>query len=155
MKIEERLKELHIILPDEKEEPVGQYSPTVKSGRLIFVSGQLPKAEGRLTHQGRVGREVTLESARKAARTCVINALSALKDAIGNLDKVTKVVKLSGYVTSGVGFRDQHKVIDGASELLVEVFGEAGRHARSAVGVVELPLGAPVEIEIVFEIKGL
>lgn len=149
--VEDRLKELHIELPEIS--PIGLYQPAVKSGSLIYVSGQLPRVEGRMVSPGRVGREVTLEAARKAARLCLINALAALRHELGSLNKLLRIIKLTGYVTSGVGFCDQHKVIDGASELIQEIFGEAGGHARAAVGVVELPMGAPVEIELVAELK--
>jgi enamine deaminase RidA (YjgF/YER057c/UK114 family) len=147
---EKRIQELHIDLPEVAA--VGNYAPAVKTGRLVYVSGQLPKAEGRLTHTGRVGRELGLEEGRRAARTCAINALAALKSAVGSLDKVQRIVKLTGYVTSSVGFQDHHKVIDAASDLLVEIFGPAGKHARAVVGVVELPMGAPVEIELIAEV---
>jgi enamine deaminase RidA (YjgF/YER057c/UK114 family) len=153
MSIEKRIAELQIVLPE--IEALGNYRPAVKAGKLVHISGQLPKAEGRISYTGRVGRELTLETARKAARLCVVNCLAALKSEIGNLDKVQKVVKLNGYITSGVGFRDQHKVMDAASELVVDVFGPSGKHARSTVGVVELPMGAAVEIDMVVEVKGL
>lgn len=153
MSIEKRLTELQIILPEVT--PAGQYSPAVKTGRFVFVSGQIPKTEGRLAYAGRVGRELSLEDGRKAARLCVINALAALKGEIGSLDKVQKVVKLTGFITSGVGFLDLHKVMDAASELIVDIFGQAGRHARSTAGVVELPMGAAVEIDMLVEVKGL
>lgn len=153
MSIAKRLQELQIVLPE--IESIGNYRPAVKSGKLVYVSGQLPKAEGRIVHVGRVGRELNLEAARKAARLCVINCLTALKSEIGNLDKVQKVVKVNGYITSGVGFRDLHKVMDAASELIGDVFGPAGKHARSTIGVVELPMGAAMEMDMIVELKGL
>ncbi len=153
MSFDKRIQELQIDLPE--VEALGNYKPAVKSGRFVHISGQLPKSEGRIAYVGRVGRELTLEAGRRAARLCIINCLAALKSEIGKLDKVTRVVKITGYVTSGVGFREQHKVLDAASELLVEVFGPAGKHARAAVGVVELPMGAPVEIDMICEVKGL
>ncbi len=153
MSVEKRLAEMHINLP--QLDAIGDYRPAVKAGRLVYISGQLPKTEGRIAYVGRVGREITLEAARKAARLCVINALAALKDVVGNLDKVQQIVKVTGYVTSGVGFREQHKVMDAASELIGEIFGPAGQHARSAVGVVELPLGAAVELDMVCLVRGL
>ena len=151
MSIDKRLNELQITLPD--VEALGNYVPAVKGGRLVFVSGQLPKAEGRISYVGRIGRELTLDDGRRAARLCIINCLAALKSALGSLDKVSQVLKITGYITSGVGFRDQHKIMDAASELLVDVFGPNGKHARAAVGVVELPLGAAVEIDMVCAVK--
>ncbi len=153
MSIAKRLEELQIVLPE--IEALGDYKPAVKTGRLVHVSGQLPKAEGRISFVGRVGRELTIEEGRKAARLCIINCLAALQNELGNLEKILKVAKINGYVTSGVGFREQHKVMDAASELIVEIFGPAGKHARSAAGVVELPLGAAVEIDMLVEVKGL
>ena len=151
MSFEERIQELHIDLAEVGA--VGNYLPALKVGKLVFVSGQLPKSDGRLTHSGRVGRELSLEDGRRAARTCIVNCLAALRSAVGSLDKVQRIVRISGYVTSAVGFQEQHKVMDAASELLVDIFGPSGRHARSAIGVVELPLGAPVEIELIAELK--
>lgn len=153
MKIADRLEELHIQLPEVAA--AGNYSPVLKSGRHVYVSGQLPKTEGRIAHKGRVGREVTLESARKAARLAIINCLAALQDHLGSLDKVQRIVKVTGYITSAVGFTEQHKVMDAASDLLVDIFGPTGKHARAAVGVVELPLGACIEIDMIVETKGL
>src|SRR3989338_2724880 len=140
MAIEDRLRELQILLPEVAA--VGNYLPAVRSGNLLFLSGQLPKVEGKIAYRGRVGREVTLENARRAARACVINLLAVLKQELGSLDKVKKIVRVVGYVNSYPGFQDQAKVMDAASDLLVELFVENGRHARVAVGVVELPLGA-------------
>jgi enamine deaminase RidA (YjgF/YER057c/UK114 family) len=151
MSVEKRLAEFNIVLPDLS--PSGNYRPAVRVGKLVYVSGQLPKAEGRLAFSGRVGREINLEAARKAARLCVINALAAVKGVCGNLDKVNRIAKINGYVCSTVGFQDQHKVMDAASELVCDLFGEAGHHARSAVGVIELPLGAAVEIDMIAELK--
>lgn len=151
MAIEDRLRELQILLPEVAA--VGNYLPAVRSGNLLFVSGQLPKVEGKIAYRGRVGREVTLENARRAARACVINLLAVLKQELGSLDKVKKIVRVVGYVNSYPGFQDQAKVMDAASDLLVELFGENGRHARVAVGVVELPLGAAVEIELMAEFR--
>lgn len=145
-----RLAELGIELP-EVAAPVAAYVPAVRSGRLVFTSGQLPFVKGTLAATGKVGGDVSPEEAKDHARTCALNALAAV-DALVGLDAVVRVVKLVGFVASAEGFTGQPAVVNGASELLGEVFGEAGRHARSAVGVTELPLGAPVEVELVVEI---
>ncbi|MBI2082523.1 MAG: RidA family protein [Deltaproteobacteria bacterium] len=151
MGIEDRLRELQIDLPEVA--PAGNYLPSCRVGNLIFISGQLPKVEGRIAFRGRVGKEVDLESARRAAKACVANLLAVLKQDLGSLDRVKKVVRLTGYVNSFPGFQEQHKVVDGASDLLVEIFGDSGRHSRVSVGVVELPMGAAVELEMIVEIK--
>ena len=151
MSVDDRLKELHIVLPE--VQPAGNYVPAVRTGNLVFLSGQLPKVEGKIAFKGRVGRDVNLESARRAARACVTNRLAALKLEIGSLDKVKKVIRVIGYINTYPGFNDHSKVLDAASDLLVEIFGEAGRHSRVAVGVVELPLGACLEMEMVAEVR--
>ncbi len=151
MSVDDRLKELHIVLPE--VQPAGNYVPAVRTGNLVFLSGQLPKVEGKIAFKGRVGRDVNLESARRAARACVTNLLAALKQEIGSLDKVKKVIRVIGYINTYPGFNDHSKVLDAASDLLVEIFGEAGRHSRVAVGVVELPLGACLEMEMVAEVR--
>ncbi|WP_323742979.1 MULTISPECIES: RidA family protein [unclassified Rathayibacter] len=146
--IAERLAELGIELPAVAA-PAGAYVPAVVQGSLVYTAGQIPFVNGTLATVGKVGAEVSPEVAKDLARVCVLNALAAVADAIGSLDRVTQIVKLTGFVASGPGFTGQPGVINGASELLGEVFGEAGRHARSAVGVAELPLGAPVEVELI------
>lgn len=151
MGIDDRLRELQIDLPEVS--PAGNYLPSCRVGNLVFISGQIPKVEGRIAFRGRVGKEIDLESARRAARACVANLLAVLKQDVGSLERVKRVVRVVGYVNSFPGFQEQHKVIDAASDLLVEVFGEAGRHSRVSVGVVELPLGASVEVEMIVEIK--
>ena len=151
MSREDKLKELDITIP-EAPRPLGSYVPCVRTGNLLFLSGMLPLREGKLSRTGRVGESVTLEQAQEDARQCVINALSVLKAHAGSLDKVGRCVKLNGYVASSSEFFDQPKVLNAASDLIFEVFGEAGRHARAAVGVYTLPLNAPVEIDFVFEI---
>jgi enamine deaminase RidA (YjgF/YER057c/UK114 family) len=148
--VEARLAELGLTLP-EVVPPLAAYQPAVQSGSYVYTSGQLPMVEGKLPVTGKVGAEVTAEEAKELARTCALNALAAVHDLVG-LDAVTGVVKVVGFVASAPGFTGQPKVINGASDLLGEVFGEAGRHARSAVGVAELPLGAPVEVELVVEV---
>ncbi|TXL84705.1 RidA family protein [Streptomyces sp. IB2014 016-6] len=131
--------------------PKGAYVPAVRSGNLVFVAGQVPMKDGELTEIGQVGREVTTERARELSRQCALAALAAV-DSVCGIDSVTRIVKVVGYVSSAPGFTGQPGVVDGASEFFVEVFGDAGRHARSAIGVADLPLGAPVEIEVVAEV---
>lgn len=145
-----RLAELGIELPPVAA-PVAAYLPAVRTGSLVYTSGQLPTVDGKLPATGRVGAEVSAENAAGHARTCVLNALAAVHDLVG-IDSVVRVVKLVGFVASAPGFGGQPAVVNGASELLGQVFGEAGRHARSAVGVAELPLNAPVEIELIVEV---
>jgi enamine deaminase RidA (YjgF/YER057c/UK114 family) len=146
-----RLEALGLRLP-EVVPPVAAYVPAVQSGNHVYVSGQVPMIEGKLPATGKVGAEVEPERARELAATCALNALAAI-DALVGLGRVVKVVKLTGFVASAPGFTGQPAVVNGASELFGEVFGEAGRHARSAVGVAELPLGAPVEVEVIVEIE--
>ena len=151
-KVEERLKELGIEIP-ESPAPLGAYKPAVVSGNLIFISGQRPLKGGKLIHKGKVGAGISIEEGAEAARLAAINSLSVMKSELGNLDRVKRVVKMTGYVASAEGFDMQAKVINGASELFYQVFGENGRHARAAVGVYELPLGAPEESEVIAEIS--
>ena len=151
MTITARLAELEITLPAVAK-PLAAYVPAVRTGNLVYTSGQLPLQSGDLTHSGKVGAEVPPEQGRVAARTCALNALAAI-DALVGIDSVVRVVKLVGFVASGPGFNGQPGVVNGASEFLVEVFGEAGTHARSAVGVSELPLDAPVEVELIVEVR--
>nr|WP_221217674.1 MULTISPECIES: RidA family protein [unclassified Mycolicibacterium] len=132
--------------------PLAAYVPAVRTGNLVYTSGQLPIEGGNLIHTGKVDADVTPEQAKAAARLCALNALAAI-DALVGLDTVTKVVKVVGFVASSPGFGGQPGVINGASEFLGEVFGEAGAHARSAVGVSELPLNAPVEVELIVEVE--
>lgn len=146
--ITERLAELGVELPAVVV-PAGAYVPAVVNGSLVYTAGQIPFVDGALPLVGKVGAEVTAEAAKDLARVCALNALAAVAEAIGSLDRVTRIVKLTGFVASASGFTGQPGVINGASELLADVFGEAGRHARSAVGVAELPLGAPVEVELI------
>ena len=147
---EDRLAELGLTVPDVAA-PLAAYVPAVRDGNLIFTSGQLPMVSGALVQSGKVGTaqgSVSPEDARKLAQTCALNAIAAVKSVIGDLDKVTRVVKVVGFVASDPAFTGQPGVINGASELLGTVFGGAGVHARSAVGVAVLPLDAPVEVEI-------
>lgn len=148
---EERLAELGLTLPGVAA-PVAAYVPAVRSGNHVFTSGQLPMVEGALAATGKVGAEVSAEDAKGLARICALNALAAVKAEIGDLANVRRVVKVVGFVASAPGFTGQPGVVNGASELLGEVFGERGVHARSAVGVAVLPLDAPVEVELVVEV---
>jgi enamine deaminase RidA (YjgF/YER057c/UK114 family) len=151
MKAEDKLEELGIALP-EITKPLASYAPFVRTGNLIFISGTLPMVGGKPMATGAVGRNVDPEEARECARTCAINMLAVLKSAIGDLDRTVRIVKLTGYVASDPGFSQQPKVVDGASVLLGEVFGEKGVHSRAAVGVASLPLDCPVELEMIVEV---
>ncbi len=151
--IESRLKQMGIELPVAAA-PVANYVPFVISGNLVFVSGQLPMASGKLVCTGQVGNEASLDDAKGAARQCAINLIAQAKAACGgDLDKISRVIKLGGFVNSGGGFTDHAQVINGASDLFVEVFADKGKHARAAVGSSSLPFGASVEIEAVFELE--
>ena len=149
---EEKIKSLGIDLP-ELPKPLGSYVPFVRTGNLIYLSGMLPLKDGKLLKTGRVGEAVSLDDAVLCARTAAINALAVLKSAVGSLNNVNRCVKISGFVASSCDFIDQPKVINGASDFLFDVFGEAGRHARAAVGVNILPLNSPVEVEFIFEVR--
>lgn len=149
-KLDDRLAELGLTVPTTSK-PVAAYIPAVVSGNLVYTSGQLPMVDGALPMTGKVGVEVDADAAKQLARTCVLNGLAAARSAIGSLDRITRVVKVVGFVASDPSFTGQPGVINGASELLAEIFGESGQHARSAVGVAVLPLDAPVEVEFVFE----
>jgi len=152
MTMEDKLRQMGLELP-EPPKPVASYVPYVRTGNLLFVSGQVPKEKGALRYSGHLGGERSLDDGYQAARLCALNALSVVKQAVGNLDRVRCIVKLTGYVASASGFTDQPKVVDGASVLLVELFGERGQHARAAVGVNELPLGSTVELEMIVEVE--
>lgn len=147
-----RLGELGVTLP-EVVAPLAAYVPAVRTGNLVYTAGQLPLTSGRLPVTGKVGAEVSPEQAKDLARQCALNALAAVDSLVG-LDTVVRVVKVVGFVASAPGFNGQPGVVNGASELFAEVFGDAGAHARSAVGVSELPLDAPVEVEIIVEVSG-
>ncbi len=146
-----RLRELGIRLPPVAA-PVAAYVPAVRSGQLVFTSGQLPFVDGGLRRTGKVGGSVEVEDAAADAKVCALNALAAVDDLVG-LDSVARVVRVVGYVASAEGFTGQPRVVNGASELLSRVFGDCGVHARSAIGVAELPLGAPVEVELTVELR--
>ena len=149
MSPEDKLKELGIELP-EAPKPLGSYIPCVQTGSLLFLSGILPLKNGKLNRTGRVGESVSLDEAREDAKIATINALSILKAHIGSLNKIKRCVKITGYVASAPDFTEQPKVLNAASDLLFEIFGEAGRHVRAAVGVNVLPLNSPLEIEFIF-----
>jgi enamine deaminase RidA (YjgF/YER057c/UK114 family) len=148
---EARLAELGLTLPGVVA-PLAAYVPAVRSGSYVFTAGQLPLVDGKLPLTGKVGAEVTAEEAKELARTAALNGLAAVKSVIGDLDRLKRVVKVTGFVASAPDFTGQPGVVNGASELLNQVFGDAGVHARSAVGVAVLPLDAPVEVEIVVEV---
>jgi enamine deaminase RidA (YjgF/YER057c/UK114 family) len=152
MTIEEKITALGFSLPPTPK-PVAAYVPAIAAGDLVFSSGQLPLSNGQLAAKGKVGRDVTKEQAYAAARICALNALSAIKSVIGDLDRIQQIVKVIGFVASAEGFTEQPSVINGASEFFKEIFGTQGAHARSAVGVAELPLGAAVELEMIVRIK--
>ncbi|GAA2483857.1 RidA family protein [Streptomyces thermolineatus] len=149
--VEDKLSSLGLTLP-EVVPPLAAYAPAVQSGPYVFTAGQLPMVDGKLRSTGKVGAEVTAEEAKELARVCALNALAAVKSVAGDLDRVKRVVKVVGFVASAADFTGQPGVLNGASELLGEVLGEAGVHARSAVGVAVLPLDAPVEVEIQVEL---
>jgi enamine deaminase RidA (YjgF/YER057c/UK114 family) len=146
----QRLAELGITLPDVTP-PMAAYVPAVRTGNHVYVSGQVPIADGQILATGKVGAEVSPEQAKELAARCALNGLAAV-DALVGLEQIVRVVKVVGFVASAEGFTGQPGVINGASEFLVDVFGDAGRHARSAVGVAELPMGVPVEVEAIYEV---
>lgn len=152
MSFEAKLTEMGIVVP-EAPKPVAAYVPAVQIGDIIYTSGQIPFVDGQIKYKGKLGKDVTIEQGYNAARVCVINALAAVKSLAGSLDNIEKIVKVVGFVNSAPGFTDQPKVINGASELLAEVFGQAGAHARSAVGVAELPIDSAVEVELIVKLK--
>lgn len=150
--IERRLEELNVKLPG-KREVLASYTPAVRVGNLLYLSGQDCSVNGEFLYKGKLGREFTVEEGQKFARQCMINALQVMKDYGGGLSNVKRIIKMLAWVSSAEGFNDQPFVINGASDFLEEVFGESGRHARSAVGTNELPLNIPVEIELIVELK--
>ena len=148
--IEEKLKELGIEIPTPPN-PAGSYIPVVTTGNLAFVSGQIPMKEGKVVFEGKVPDNQSVDSARDAAKICIINGLAQLKANLGSLDKITKFVRISGFVNSNSNFTEQPKVINAASDLLVEIFGDMAKHSRIAVGVANLPLNSTVEIDMIVE----
>ena len=151
-KVESRINELKLLLPDAPK-PVAAYIPAKQTGKLVFTAGQLPMVSGELISKGLLGQDVEIDEANKAARICTLNALAAIKGVIGDLDRIKQIVRVVGYVASVPTFTQQPAVVNGASELLLEIFGENGKHARSAVGMAVLPLNASVEIELTVEIE--
>ena len=152
MTVVENLQRLGVILPPAPR-PVGSYVPACQAGDLVFVSGVLPFQEGKILQPGKVGRDLSIDDGKANARIAVINALAILQQELGDLSRVTRVVRLTGHVASAEGFGDQPAVINGASDFLVEVFGEKGRHARLALGAFELPLHAPIELELIVQVS--
>ncbi len=148
--IDDKLRELSIDIPTPPS-PAGSYIPVVTTGNLAFVSGQIPMKEGKVVFEGKVPNEQSLDAARDAAKICIINGLAQLKANLGSLDKITKFVRISGFVNSNPEFTEQPKVINAASDLLVEIFGDMAKHSRIAVGVASLPLNSTVEIDMVVE----
>jgi|YNPNPStandDraft_1061719.scaffolds.fasta_scaffold01081_2 Putative translation initiation inhibitor, yjgF family len=149
---EKKLKELGITLP-EPVKPVGAYIPALRVGNLLFLSGILPFKDGKLLKKGKVGKDLSIEEASEEAVKVIINALAILKDCLGSLDKIKQCVKITGYIASSADFTEQPKVLNPASELLVQIFGERGKHCRVAVGVCSLPLDSPVEMDFLFEVN--
>lgn len=152
MSFEKRIEELGLTLPTTPR-PVANYVPAVTTGKLVYSSGQTPVVNGQLTIQGKLGREVSIEQGQQAARVAVLNCLAAVRSVTGSLDEIVRVVKMTGYVASAEGFHGQPQVINGASLLLEDIFGAAGKHSRSSLGLAELPGGAPVEIELIVEVR--
>lgn len=154
MDVEKKIKDLKITIPT-LSKPVGAYVPAVKSGNFVYTSGQLPFVDGRLIFKGRVGKEVTTENAQKAAKAALINALAAIQWLLRDLNKIRRILKLTGYVCSAVGYNDQAVVMNAASELLLQIFGnEIGAHARTTIGNLELPMGSCLELDLMVEVHG-
>ncbi|OGW26181.1 MAG: LysR family transcriptional regulator [Nitrospirae bacterium GWC2_42_7] len=149
---EEKLKSLDIEL-QEMPKPLGSYLPFVRTGNLLYLSGMLPLRDGKLIKEGRVGENVTPDDAVQLARAAAINALAVLRYAVGSLNNVKRCVKITGFISSAQDFTGQPKVLNGASDLIFDIFDEAGRHARAAVGVNVLPMNSPIEIEFIFEVE--
>lgn len=151
MEIEKKMRGLGLELP-EVPKPVASYVPAVRSGNYVYTSGQVPFVKGELMHRGKLGGDLTIEQGYECARVTAMNCLAAVKSVIDDLDRVKQIVRVTGFINSAPGFTDQPKVLNGASDLLVEIFGERGKHSRLALGASELPLGAPLEIDMVVEI---
>ena len=151
MSFDAKLKTLHIELPMAPK-PVANYVPVVRAGDLLFLSGVLPSRDGQLILTGKLGQGITVEQGMEAAKVAALNALAIVRSEVGSLDKVKRIVKMVGHIASAPGFTDQPQVLNGASDLLVQIFGETGKHARVAVGAAELPRQAPVEIELIVQV---
>jgi len=150
--IEEKINQLGFTLPIAPK-PLASYVPAVRTGDLVFTAGQLPIKDGSLAFKGKLGKDLSEDEGKKAAQVCALNCLSVIKNEIGNLDNIEKIIKLTVFVSSADGFINHPQVANGASDLIKEIFGENGKHVRSAVGVAELPLNAPVEIDMIVKIK--
>ncbi len=150
--IEEKITSLNISLPVPPK-PAGSYIPVTRTGNLVFVSGQIPIKDGKVEFKGKVPTDVSIDTAQQAAKLCIINVLTHIKAEIGNLDKVSKIVRVSGFVNSASDFYEQPKIINAASDLLFEIFGEKGKHSRIAIGVASLPLNSTVEIDLIAEVR--
>jgi enamine deaminase RidA (YjgF/YER057c/UK114 family) len=148
--IDEKLASLNIVLPSPPK-PVGSYVPVVITGKLVFVSGQIPIKDGKVAYLGKVSKDISVENAQKAAKLCIVNALAQIKNELGSLDKISKIVRVSGFVNSTPEFTEQPKIINAASDLIFEVFGVKGQHSRIAIGVASLPLNSCVEIDVIAE----
>jgi len=151
LSIDAKLQELDIVLPNAPS-PVGSYVPFVRTGSLLFISGQIPTVNGKLLFEGKVPEKVSIDNAINCARLCFLNALAQAKNALNSLDEISRIVRMTGYIASSSQFTEQASVMNGASDLSFDIFGEIGRHARLAVGVNELPLGSPVELEVILEV---
>ncbi|MCH7963114.1 MAG: RidA family protein [Bacteroidetes bacterium] len=150
--VEEKMKEFGFTLP-ETPKPLAAYIPAIRTGDYVYTSGQVPFADGELMYSGKIGFDLTIEEGQKAAELCALNGLSSIKSEIGDLNKIEQIVKVTVFVNSADGFTDQPKVANGASEFLGKIFGESGKHVRSAVGVNELPADSAVEVEIIVKVK--
>lgn len=150
--VEEKLKELGLVIP-QTPAPLAAYIPAVQTGKFVFTSGQVPILDGKIKFAGKVGRDLNEQEGQQAAELCALNCLSAIKSAAGDLDNIERIIKLVVFVNSDENFTAQPKVANGASELMIEIFGEKGKHARSAVGVNQLPMNAAVEIEMIVLLK--
>ncbi len=152
MSIQDKLASMGLSLPVAAK-PLGSYVPAVRSGNLVFTSGQGPIRDGQLGQLGRVGQDLTVEQAQETARRCALNCLAAVSSVTGDLDRIVRIVRVTGYVNSAADFTDQPAVVNGASDFLVELFGEAGKHSRTSVGVYQLPMGIPVEVDLIAEMR--
>lgn len=152
MSIQDKLASMGLSLPTAAQ-PLGSYVPALRSGNLVFTSGQGPIRDGQLGLLGRVGQDLTVAQAQEAARRCALNCLAAVASVTGDLERVVRIVRLTGYVNSAADFTDQPAVVNGASDFLVELFGEAGKHSRTSVGVYQLPTGIPVEVDLIAEVR--
>lgn len=152
MRVEQRIESLGLRLP-EAPKALASYVPAVRAGSLVYSSGQLPTENNELRWRGRVGDEISEDDAYQAARVAALNALAAIKSAVGDLDSITRIVRVTGYVNSAMGFTNQPVVVNGASDLLEQIFGDAGRHSRVAIGVFQLPLGSAVEVDVIAEVR--